>query len=163
MHPCNSRRNWRRSKTSKSCQKVCQLVLRHRSADTSNTSGLLKKVRASAFLALRDLEWGYLDNTNHFIFQLCTMKQLNFRHVNTNSKKFFETMIYFPERSKKGSKKANIILFSMSCVKFLAILRQFQKKTSEDFRRFPKTFEDFRSHSNRSYNCQRCLNNTLNS
>ena len=34
----------------------------------SNTCGLLKKVRASALLALRDLEWGYLDNTNHFIF-----------------------------------------------------------------------------------------------
>ena len=42
MHPCNSRRNWRRSKNSESCQNFCQLVLPHRSADTSNTSGLLK-------------------------------------------------------------------------------------------------------------------------
>ena len=71
------------------------------------------------------------------------MKQLNFRYVITNSKKFFETIIYFPERSKNGSKKANIILFSISCKKFLAILRQFSKKISEGSQRSPKTFEDF--------------------
>ena len=63
-------------------------------------------------------------------------------------KEFFETIIYFPERSKNGSKKANIILSSISCKTFLAILRQFQKMISEGSQRFPKTFEDFRRHSN---------------
>ena len=53
-------------------------------------------------------------------------------------------MIYFPERSKNGSKKANIILFSISCKKFLAILRQLYKKISEGSQRSPKTFEDNR-------------------
>ena len=50
----------------------------------------------------------------HFIFWLCNMKQLNFRHFNTNSKKFFEKSKFFAERSKNGSTKANIILFSIS-------------------------------------------------
>ena len=38
---------------------------------------------------------GYLDNSKHFIFWLCNMKQLNFRHFNTNGKKFFETVNFF--------------------------------------------------------------------
>ena len=41
------------------------------------------------------------------------MKQLNYRHFTTNSKKFFEKEI-FPERSKNGSKKASVILSSIS-------------------------------------------------
>ena len=56
---------------------------------------------------------GVLDNTKHFIFWLCNMKQLNFRHFNTNSQKLFETN-FFPERSKNGSKNANIISFSIT-------------------------------------------------
>ena len=70
------------------------------------------------------------------------MKQINFRHFNTNSKKSFETVIFFPERSKNGSKKANIILFSIF-KEFLAILRQF-RIISEDFRWLPTIPEDGR-------------------
>ena len=33
----------------------------------------------------RGSEWGYLDNTKHLFFWLCNMKQLNFRHFNSNS------------------------------------------------------------------------------
>ena len=38
------------------------------------------------------------------------MNQLNFRHFNTSSKKLFETVDFFPERSQNCSKKATIIL-----------------------------------------------------
>ena len=75
----------------------------------------------------------------------CNLEQLNFRHFNTNSKKFFETVNFFPERSKNGSKKANIILFSIS-----RSFRPFYdnsglfQKISEGYRRFPKTNEEVR-------------------
>ena len=87
-------------------------------------------------------EWRYLDNTKHFIFWLCNMEQLNFRHFNTNSKIFSETVIFFPQRRKNGSKKANIILFSIS-----RSFRPFYdnsglfQEISEDYQRFPKTVE----------------------
>ena len=43
------------------------------------------------------------------------MKLLNFRHFNTNSKKIlWNSKFFFSERSKQGSKNANIILFSIS-------------------------------------------------
>ena len=58
--------------------------------------------------------WMDLDNTKLFTFWICKMKQLNLRHFNTNSNKFFETVNFFPERSKNGCKKADIILFSIS-------------------------------------------------
>ena len=74
------------------------------------------------------------------------MKQLNFRHFNTNGKKFFETLNFFQEEdAKNGSKKANIVLFSIS-----TSFRPFYDKSglfqkiSEGHRRFPKTAEDFR-------------------
>ena len=54
-------------------------------------------------------EWGNLDNSKHFIFWLCNIKQLSFRHFNTNSKKFFEIVFFFPETKQNGSKKANIL------------------------------------------------------
>ena len=80
------------------------------------------------------------------LFWLCNMKQLNFRHFNTNSKKFFETAIFFQEEeAKNGSKKANIVLFSIS-----TSFRPFYDKSglfqkiSEGHLRFPKTAEDFR-------------------
>ena len=41
-------------------------------------------------------------------------RAVNLRLFNTNSKKFFETVIFFSEKSKNGSKKANIIFFSIS-------------------------------------------------
>ena len=66
----------------------------------------------------RECKRGYLDNTKRFIFWLCNMKQ------------------FFPERSKNGSKKVNIILFSIS--------RSFWPfyGNSIYFRRFPQATED---------------------
>ena len=48
---------------------------------------------------------GYLDNTKHFIVWLCNMKQLNFRHFNTNSEKFFVTGIFFQKEAKSAPKR----------------------------------------------------------
>ena len=72
------------------------------------------------------------------------MKQLNFMHLNTNSKKFFEIVI-FSRKKQKGSKKTSNILFSISGSfrPFYNTSGLFQK-ISEGFRRFPKTVEDFR-------------------
>ena len=112
---------------------------------------------------LRGSEWGYLDNTKHFIFWLCNMKLLNFRHFNSNSIKFFETVNFFPEGSKNGSKKASIILFSIS-----RSSRPFNDNSglfqtiSEGYRRFPKTIEDFRRLKKRSDHCRRCPKNPPN-
>ena len=62
------------------------------------TSGL----GSFSFYLSRGSEWGYLDNTKHFIFWLCNVKQL---HLNTNSKKFIVTVIVFLERNKSDSSK----------------------------------------------------------
>ena len=82
----------------------------------------------------------HLDNT----FWLLNMKQLNFRHFNTNSKKIIWSSKFFPERSKNG-------LFSISRSFRPCILRQFISdgfrrlpKIPEDQRRFPKTNEEVR-------------------
>ena len=40
----------------------------------------------SSYFLLRGSEWGHLYNTKHLIFWLGGMKQLNFRHFNTNRK-----------------------------------------------------------------------------
>ena len=66
------------------------------------------------------------------------MKQLNFGHFNTNSKKILWNSKFFPERSQNGSKNADIILFSIS--------RTFGHFTliPDYFRRFPKTNEEVR-------------------
>ena len=93
----------------------------------------------------RGSEWGYLNNTRHFIFWFCQMKQLNFMHLNTNSKKFFEIVIFFQKETKKGSKKTSNILFSISGSfrPFYNTSGLFQK-ISEGYRRFPKTNVDVR-------------------
>ena len=49
-------------------------------------------------------EWGYLDNTKHLIFWFRNMKQLNFRYFSTNSKKFYETVIFFRRKQKRLQK-----------------------------------------------------------
>ena len=98
-------------------------------------------------LSLREgLNGGTSITLNTSLFWLCNMKQLNFRHFNTNGKKFFETLNFFQEEdAKNGSKKANIVLFSIS-----TSFRPFYDKSglfqkiSEGHRRFPKTAEDFR-------------------
>ena len=91
------------------------------------------------------------DNTKHFIFWFCNMKQLNLRYFNSNSKKIFETVNFFSERSKNGSKKANIVLFSISRSfrPFYDNSRLCQKIT-EGYRRFPKSVEVFRGLTTRS-------------
>ena len=123
---------------------------------------------------LEGLNRGTSITLKNFIFCLCNMKQLtwpgygllrwlNFRHFNSNSKKFFETVNFFPERSKNGSKRANII--------FLGISRSFRpfydnsglfQKISEGYRRFPKTIEDFRRLTKRFDHCRRCPKNPPN-
>ena len=67
------------------------------------------------------------------------MKQLNFRHLTLSVKKYFKQYFFFPERNKNGSKKANIILFSIK--EFSVILQQF----ISDLRRLPKIPEDCRT------------------
>ena len=88
----------------------------------------------------------------HFLFLAVNMKQLNFRHFNTNSKKFCETVNFFLEGAKTAPKRP--ILFCLVYQGVSAILRQFRIISSEDFqrlptipedcRRFPKTNEDVR-------------------
>ena len=97
----------------------------------------------------RGSEWGYLDDTS--LFWLCNMKQLYFRHFNANSKKFFKTENFFQEEhSKHGSKKANIVLFSiLTSVRLFCEKSGLFQKICEGHRRFPKTTEDFRRLTNR--------------
>ena len=108
------------------------------------------------FQKIKSLNGGYLDNTKHLllIFWLCNIKKLNFRHFNTNSKKFTVTVVFFCfffREKQKGSRKTNIILSSISRVfgYFPTIL--FQKisvrrlpKVSEGCRRCPKTTKHLR-------------------
>ena len=84
--------------------------------------------------SISGFEWGYLDNTKHLIFWLCNIKQLNFRHFNTNIKILCNSKFY-PEGNKNGSKQGNVILFSIS--------RSF-RLLSDDFRSFWKISEDVR-------------------
>ena len=67
------------------------------------------------------------------------MKQLNFRHLTLTVKIIWNSK-FFLERSKNGSKKANIILFSTS-----RSFRPFYDNSfriPEDCGRFPKTNEE---------------------
>ena len=52
----------------------------------------------------------------HFTVWLCSKKQLNFTHFNTNSKKFSKTVSFF-QKEANGSKKANIFLFSQKLIR----------------------------------------------
>ena len=83
-------------------------------------------------------EWRYLDNTKHFIFWLCNMEQLNFRHFNTNSKIFFETVIFFHKEAKAAPKGP--ILF---CLVYQGVFGHFTT-IPDYFRRSPKTTNDSR-------------------
>ena len=87
---------------------------------------------------------GWLQCLVHFVHTTPTSITLNtsfFKTVNTNSRKIFETVIFFPERSKNSSKKANIILFNISR-SFRPFYDNVFQKTSEGYRRFPKTNEE---------------------
>ena len=89
------------------------------------------------------------------------MKQLNFRHFNTNSKKFFETVNFFQKEAKTAPKRP-ILLFRISR-RFRPFYDNsgFLQKISEGYWRFLKTVEDFRRLTKRSDYCRRCSKMTL--
>ena len=62
------------------------------------------------------------------------MKQLNFRHFNTNSKKFIVTVNFIQKETKTAPKRP--ILFCL-------VVRRLSN-ISKDYRRCPQTSEDFR-------------------
>ena len=63
----------------------------------------------------RGSEWGYFDNTTKlFIFWLCNMKQLNFRHFHTNSNKFFEIVNFLQKEAKTAPQRPVLFQFSIS-------------------------------------------------
>ena len=75
------------------------------------------------------------------------VKQSNFRHFNTNSKKSHLNSKVFPQRNKGGSKKP-ILFCSVHQRRFRPFFessRQFQK-ISEDYRRCLKTSEELSKH-----------------
>ena len=82
------------------------------------------------------LNRGYLDNTKHFIFGLCNIKQSNFWHFNTNSKKFFATVNFFQKEAKTAPKRP--ILF---CLVYQGVFGHFTT-IPDYFRRFPKATDD---------------------
>ena len=109
-----------------------------------------------AFITIkRGYEQRYIDNTKHFIFWLCNMKQINFRQFNANSKKFFETVDF----SQKEAKTAPIrpILF---CLVYEGVLGHFTT-IPDYFRRFPKATDDSRRLTKRSDHCRTDVRRTL--
>ena len=68
------------------------------------------------------------------------MKQLNFRHFNTNSKKFFETVSFFQKEEKTRPKRT--ILF---CFVYQGVFGHFTTTFISYFRRLPKISEDYRN------------------
>ena len=88
-------------------------------------------------------EWGYLDNTKHLIFWLCNIKQLNFRHFNTNSKTFSVSVHFIQKETKTAPNKA--MLF---CLVFQEVFGHFP--TISDHGRFPKMSEDYWSFPTRN-------------
>ena len=96
---------------------------------------------------------GYLDNSKHFIFWLCNMKQLNFRHFNTNSNKFFDTVIFFQKEAKTAQKRP--IIFSLV---HQGVFGHFTT-IPDFFGRFPKATDDSRRLTKYSDHCPRCPKN----
>ena len=91
-------------------------------------------------LSLREgLNGGTAITLNTSLFWLCNMKQLNFRHFNTNSKKFFETVNFFQEEDAKTAPKGPI-LFRLV---YQQVFGHFTTN-SDYFRRFPKATDDSR-------------------
>ena len=81
----------------------------------------------------------YLYNTKHFIFWLCNMKQLNFRHFNNESKKFFEIVIFFFQKEEKTASKRPVLF----CLVYQGVSGHFTT-ILDYFRRFPKATDDSR-------------------
>ena len=74
---------------------------------------------------------GYLDNTKHFIVWLCNMKQLNFRHFNTNSETSLKPEIF--SRKKQNLLQKGQYYFVQYIKEFWAILRQLTICTMTSF------------------------------
>ena len=83
-------------------------------------------------------------NTSFFWF--CNMKQLNLRYFNSNSKKIFETVIFFQKEAKTAPKRP--ILF---CLVYQGVFGHFTTipgyvrklpKATDDSRRVSKFSED---------------------
>ena len=54
-------------------------------------------------------DWGYLDNSKHFIFWLCNIKQVLDILILTVKNSLKQYFFFFQKLSKNGSKKANVI------------------------------------------------------
>ena len=95
---------------------------------------------ALLFQKNKGLNGGYLDNTKHLliIFWLSNIKKLNFRLFNTNSKKFTVTVVFCSREKQNGSRKANIILSSISKDKTIPYYFKRFPKTTEGVGRLPK-------------------------
>ena len=89
---------------------------------------------------------GEIENSKNFIFWFWKMKQLNFRHFNTNSRNFFETVNFFQKEEKTAQKRP--IIF---CLEYQGVFGHFTTipdffgripKAADDSRRLPKISED---------------------
>ena len=96
------------------------------------------------------LNGGYLDNTKHIIFWLCNLKQLNFWHFNTNSKKVFETVNFYKKEAKTAPKRPILFYLVYQGVfgHFTTILDYFRRfpKTKKEVRPLPKMSEEPTKH-----------------
>ena len=100
---------------------------------------------------LKDVSW--MNYTNGFpeglnggtsvTLNTCNMKQLNFRHFNTNSKKSLETANFFQKEAKTAPKRPILfcLVYQGFCGHFTTIYVRFPQAT-EDSRRLPKFFEE---------------------
>ena len=97
------------------------------------------------FQKIKSLNGGYLNNTKHLllIFWLCNIKKLNFRHFNTNSKKFTVTVVFFFQRETKRLQK-NQYYFKSSISRSFRLFVRRLPKVSEGCRRCPKTTKHLR-------------------
>ena len=82
------------------------------------------------------------------------MKQLNFRHVNTTSKKFTVTVNFFQKETKTAPNRP--ILF---CLVYQRVFGHFAT-IPDYFRTFPETTEDPRRLPRMSEDSRRCLRTT---
>ena len=137
MYSCRQLRN----KTIKSTSFCCNLCFSCRKCD-----GLFRGSE-------------HLDHTKHLIFWLCNMKQLNFRHFNTNRKKFTVTVNFGQKETKTAPKRP--ILF---CLVYQEVFSHFPT-IPDHLRRFPKIpekkSENFRLYFVVIFTCERCIFNAV--
>ena len=90
------------------------------------------------FVQKEGLNGGTSITLNTKFFGLCNIKQLNFRHSNTTSKKFTVTV--------------NFIQIETNGSKIVGKLSEGRLNVSDHFQRLPKTTEDFRGESRKCFN-----------